>query len=183
MIFKFMGQKLSEFLKTASRTSYVKSSVKQAVSKMGMSVSRQVSERQAGKILGDLKKAGVVKTYRSAGEIVRETQKNIFEKNHQDDGPKLTMAELRERRKAEEEKKQRMREMMGHVYGRERAREEEKEKSDGKIKRDVATSALKPKAAPGRVETTTSILRGQKVAEKKTTPEEKPPQAIDLQID
>ena len=52
-----MAQKLSDFLKTASRTSYVKSSVKQAVSKMGMTVSKQVSERQAKEVLGELKKS------------------------------------------------------------------------------------------------------------------------------
>ncbi len=176
-----MAQKLSEFLKTATRTPYVKSSVKQAVSKMGMDVSRQVSERRAKEILGELKKTGAVKTYRSSAEILRETQKKLREAN-KDDGPKLTMSELREQRKAEEEKKERMRKMMTNIYGQERSREEEKEKGDGKVKRNVATSALKPKAAPGRVETTTSILRSKKTAEK-TAPEEKPPQAVDLVID
>ena len=148
---------------------------------MGMDVSRQVSERRAKEILGELKKTGAVKTYRSSAEILRETQKKLREMN-KDDGPKLTMSELREQRKAEEEKKERMRKMMTNIYGQERSREEEKEKGDGKVKRNVATSALKPKAAPGRVETTTSILRSKKTAEK-TAPEEKPPQAVDLVID
>ncbi len=150
---------------------------------MGLNPARQVSERQAREVLGELKKAGAIKTYRSSEQIVRETQKSLAERNKQDDAPKLTVEALREQRKAEEEKKERMRKMMSNIYGQERAREEEKEKGDGKVKRNVATSALKPKAAPGRAETTTSILRSQKNAEKKTAPEEKPPQAIDLQID
>ncbi|MFH2136440.1 MAG: hypothetical protein ABII19_02310 [Patescibacteria group bacterium] len=177
-----MAQKLSDFLKTASRTSYVKSSVKQAVSKMGLNPSRQVSERQAKEVLGKLKKSGAIKTYRSPTEIFRETERARLAAN-KDEKPKITVESLREERKAEEEKKKRMREMMSNIYGQERAREEEKEKGDGKVKRNVATSALKPKAAPGRAETTTSILRSQKNAEKKTAPEEKPPQAIDLPID
>ena len=149
---------------------------------MGMSVSRQVSERQAKEVLGELKKTGAIKTYRSPAEIFRETEKARLA-GQKDDGPKITVASLREAREAEEAKKKRMREMMSNIYGQERAREEEKEKGDGKVKRNVATSALKPKAAPGRVETTTSILRSQKSAADKTAPEEKPPQAIDLQID
>ncbi|MFA5413638.1 MAG: hypothetical protein WC348_03805 [Patescibacteria group bacterium] len=177
-----MAQKLSDVLKTATRTSYVKSSVKQAVSKMGMDVSRQVSERRAKEILGELKKSGAVKTYRSPTQIFRETEKEL-RAGQKEDGPKITVASLREERKAEDEKKERMRKMMTNIYGQERAREEEKEKGDGKVKRNVATSALKPKAAPGRAETTTSILRSQKSAADKTAPEEKPPQAIDLQID
>ncbi|MBU1145927.1 hypothetical protein KKD80_00025 [Patescibacteria group bacterium] len=177
-----MAQKLSDFLKTASRTSYVKSSVKQAVSKMGLNPSRQVSERQAKEVLGKLKKSGAIKTYRSPTEIFRETERARLAAN-KDEKPKITVESLREERKAEEEKKKRMRGMMSNIYGQERAREEEKEKGDGKVKRNVATSALKPKAAPGRAETTTSILRSQKNAEKKTAPEEKPPQAIDLPID
>jgi hypothetical protein len=176
-----MAQKLSDILKTATRTSYVKSSVKQAVSKMGMSTSRQVSERQAKEVLGELKKAGVVKTYRSPTEIFRETERTLREAG-KDETPKLTVAEFREQRKAEEEKKQRMREMMSNIYGQERAREEEREKGDGKIKRNVATSALKPKTAPGRAETTTSILHGKKSDAAKPA-EEKKPQAIDLPID
>jgi hypothetical protein len=177
-----MAQKLSDVLKTATRTSYVKSSVKQAVSKMGMSPSRQVSERQAKEVLSELKKTGAIKTYRSPTEIFREAEKARLA-GQKEDGPKITVASLREERKAEEEKKERMRKMMTNIYGQERAREEEKEKGDGKVKRNVATSALKPKAAPGRAETTTSILRSQKSAADKTAPEEKPPQAIDLQID
>lgn len=177
-----MAQKLSDFLKNATRTSYVKSSVKQAVSKMGMSVSRKVGERQAKEVLGELKKSGAIKTYRSPTEIFRETERARRE-GQKDEGPKITVESLREERKAEEEKKKRMREMMTNIYGQERAREEEKEKGDGKVKRNVATSALKPKTAPGRAETTTSILRGRKTAEKKSAPEENPPQAIDLMID
>lgn len=149
---------------------------------MGMDVSRQVSERRAKEILGELKKSGAVKTYRSPTQIFRETEKEL-RAGQKEDGPKITVASLREERKAEDEKKERMRKMMTNIYGQERAREEEKEKGDGKVKRNVATSALKPKAAPGRAETTTSILRSQKSAADKTAPEEKPPQAIDLQID
>lgn len=148
---------------------------------MGMSTSRQVSERQAKEVLGELKKAGVVKTYRSPTEIFRETERTLREAG-KDETPKLTVAEFREQRKAEEEKKQRMREMMSNIYGQERAREEEREKGDGKIKRNVATSALKPKTAPGRAETTTSILHGKKSDAAKPA-EEKKPQAIDLPID
>jgi hypothetical protein len=177
-----MTQKLSDVLKTATKTSYVKSSVKQAVNKMGTNVLRQVSERKAKEVLSELKKTGVIKTYRSPTQIFRETEKAL-RAGQKEDGPKITVASLREERKAEEEKKERMRKMMTNIYGQERAREEEKEKGDGKVKRNVATSALKPKAAPGRVETTTSILRSQKSAADKTAPEEKPPQAIDLQID
>jgi len=177
-----MAQKLSDVLKTATKTSYVKSSVKQAVNKMGTNVLRQVSERKAKEVLSELKKTGVIKTYRSPTQIFRETEKAL-RAGQKEDGPKITVASLREERKAEEEKKERMRKMMTNIYGQERAREEEKEKGDGKVKRNVATSALKPKAAPGRVETTTSILRSQKSAADKTAPEEKPPQAIDLQID
>jgi hypothetical protein len=132
--------------------------------------------------LGELKKSGAIKTYRSPTEIFRETERARRE-GTKDDGPKITVASLREAREAEEVKKKRMREMMSNIYGQERVREEEKEKGDGKVKRNVATSALKPKAAPGRPETTTSILRSQKSAADKTAPEEKPPQAIDLQID
>lgn len=149
---------------------------------MGMSVSRQVSERQAKEVLGELKKSGAIKTYRSPTEIFREAERARRE-GQKNDGPKITLESLREERKEEEEKKKRMREMMANIYGQERAREEEKEKGDGKVKRNVATSALKPKAAPGRAETTTSILRGQKSAANKTAPERKPPQAIDLPID
>lgn len=149
---------------------------------MGLNPSRQVSERQAKEVLGKLKKSGAIKTYRSPTEIFRETERARLAAN-KDEKPKITVESLREERKAEEEKKKRMREMMSNIYGQERAREEEKEKGDGKVKRNVATSALKPKAAPGRAETTTSILRSQKNAEKKTAPEEKPPQAIDLPID
>jgi len=177
-----MAQKLSDFLKTASRTSYVKSSVKQAVSKMGMTVSKQVSERQAKEVLGELKKSGAIKTYRSPTEIFRETERARLA-GKKSDGPKITVASLREEREAEEGKKERMRKMMTNIYGQERAREAEKEKGDGKVKRNVATSALKPASAPGRPETTTSILRSEKTTEKKTAPEEKPPQAIDLVID
>ncbi len=178
-----MAQRLSDFLKTATRTSYIKSSVKQAVSKLGFDPSRQVSERQAKDVLDKLKKTGAIKTYRSSTEIFRETERARLA-GQKDNGPKITVELLREQRKTEEEKKKRMREMMANIYGQERAREEEKkEKGDGKVKRNVATSALKPKAAPGRAETTTSILRSQKNVEKKTAPEEKPPQAIDLPID
>jgi hypothetical protein len=178
-----MAKRLSDFLKTATRTSYVKSSVKQAASKLGFDPSRQVSERQAKEVLGKLKKSGAIKTHRSPTEIFRETERARLA-GRKEDKPKITVESLREQRKAEEEKKKRMREMMVNIYGRERTREEEKkEKGDGKVKRNVATSALKPKAAPGRVETTTSILRSQKNAAKKTAPEEKPPQVIDLPID
>lgn len=178
-----MAIKISDLAKIASKTSYVPQAIKRDLNKQGLSPDRTVSDKKGEKIAESWKEKGLVKkTYRSAGNIVRETHKYLAEKNKQDDGPKLSTATLREEREEEWANKEKMRKMMSNIYGQERSREEEKEKGDGKVKRNVATSALKPKAAPGRAETTTSILRSQKTAEKKSAPEEKP-QAIDLVID
>lgn len=145
---------------------------------MGASVSGTVSDRKAKEILGALKKTGTIKTYRSAGQIVRETQKSLAEKNKEDDGPKMTMTEFREKRKAEEEKKARMKKMMASLYGRERSLEEEKgEKSKAEtaaLRSTAKTSALdKPKKLG--VQATTSAL--------KKPEEKKPAEPIDLAID
>lgn len=176
-----MAIKVSDLAKAINKTSYVPEAIRRDLNKQGLSQYSKVSDARATKIAESWKESGLAKTRRSAYQIVNETKKGLAEKNKQE-GPRITVESLREERKAEEEKKKRMREMMSNIYGQERSREEEKEKGDGKVKRNVATSALKPKAVPGRAETTTSILRSQKTAEKKSVPEEKP-QAVDLVID
>ena len=177
-----MPTKLGNFLKRATRTSYVKSGVKKEVRKMGLSSTRKVSDRRAKQVLGELKKSGAIKTYRTPGQILREEKRVVRvekEKLEKAKAGKMTVVKLRESRKKEEEKKEQMKKMMAGIRSRERSIEEEKEKSN----RGAKTSAFKKdNLAPKRGEARVSALGGPSEKSSRVGEEKKPSEPIELQI-
>jgi hypothetical protein len=153
---------------------------------MGLSQGQKVSDRRAKEVLEGLKGKGVVKTLRSPTEILRQTQKRLFEENHKNDGSKITMAEMREKMEADKKHKEEVEQRIAGFRG-ERAREEA-ESSAGRRKEVTSISQLKKtetsagkKAEKFGPETTTSVFHGKKSDTKPA--EENKPQVIDLQID
>ena len=165
--------------------------VKQVLKATGLFYKPTVKKWEIKEALQTLKKKGELKAGYHPGTVISRAEKGIAAEAEAGKGEvpkeKMTVAQLREQRKAEQEKKEKMSKMMATIYGQERAREEEKA-AGGKEKAVTSalklgkpiTSALERKAGLGRPEVTTSALR-QKEAPKPTEEKQKP--VIDLPID
>ncbi len=142
-----------------------------------------VSKEQFRKAVGALRTQGVV--HKQVGEVIRTAERKIAAEAAPGEKPKekMTLAELREQREAEEKKKEEMRKRMAIIYGREREEEAEKQKTaiSAALKATARASALeRGSKGLGRPETTTSALRK---SETKKSEKEERPTAIDLPID
>jgi hypothetical protein len=182
-----MAIKVADLAKTASRTSYVKESVRKELNKMGLSQYRTVSDARAKQVAEALKEAGAVKTYRSASQMVRETQKSLAEKNKQEDAPGLTMADLRAQRKAKAEQEAKVQRHLAAARGEQVRAEAQssagkpQEEETAFLRKTAKTAVLKPQKVTAP-RATTSALRSTNGSPAKPAAEEKP-QAIDLAID